>query len=65
LQWKYDTGGFINGCPAVNAEGTVFFGSADGKIYAVNRAEGYEWILDGVYDSHWPFILAPTLAKDG
>ena len=36
LLWSYPTGAFINGAPAVNADGTVFFGSADGKLYAVD-----------------------------
>lgn len=65
LIWSYNTGGFINGSPVVNDTGTVIFGSADGKIYGINRVEGYEWILDGLYDARRPVITAPTLAIDG
>lgn len=41
LRWKILTGGVVKSSPAVSADGsTVFFGSRDGFIYAVNTADG-------------------------
>ena len=41
IQWTFSTGGAIQSSPAV-AGSTVYFGSRDGKIYAVNAATGAE-----------------------
>ena len=41
IQWTFSTGGVIQSSPAV-AGGMVYFGSRDGKIYAVNAATGAE-----------------------
>jgi hypothetical protein len=37
--WAYKTGGAIWGAPAVN-DGTVYFGSDDGNLYAVDAQNG-------------------------
>ncbi len=39
-QWEFAAGGAISGCPAVDDAGTVYFGSADKKVYAVNGLTG-------------------------
>jgi len=41
LQWTFTTGGSIKSSPAV-VDGIVYFGSNDGKIYAVNADTGAE-----------------------
>jgi len=41
VQWTFSTGGAIHSSPAI-VDGTVYFGSADGKIYAVDAASGSE-----------------------
>ena len=41
LAWKFKTGGRVISSPAV-AGGTVYVGSSDGHIYAVDRATGAE-----------------------
>ena len=52
VQWTFTTGGAIQSSPAV-VDGTVYFGSVDGKIYAVDAVSGLKkweyqtesWIL--------------------
>ena len=41
IKWKFETGASIHSSPAV-AYDTVYFGSADGKLYAVDAATGTE-----------------------
>lgn len=46
-EWRFHCGG-VSGSPAVAPDGTVYFGSADGNLYAV-----YSSSL-GLVDSPWP-----------
>ena len=39
-QWKFQAGGAISACPAIDAQGTVYFGAEDKKVYAVNGVTG-------------------------
>lgn len=39
VKWKFHTGGLVNSSPAI-ANGTVYFGSTDGNLYAVDSAAG-------------------------
>jgi outer membrane protein assembly factor BamB/predicted nucleic acid-binding Zn ribbon protein len=41
VEWAFTTDGAINSSPAV-ANGTVYFGSRDGKVYALDAASGQE-----------------------
>jgi hypothetical protein len=36
LKWSYLTGGSVNSSPAIGADGTIYFGSGDACLYAVN-----------------------------
>jgi outer membrane protein assembly factor BamB len=38
-EFKFDTGGYVNSSPAV-ANGTVYFGSYDGNVYAIDAGTG-------------------------
>jgi len=40
-QWSYQTGGAVNSSPAV-ADGTVYVGSSDDNVYALDAADGTE-----------------------
>ncbi len=35
LKWKYPTGGRIESSPAIDSDGTIYFGSFDNKLYAI------------------------------
>ena len=41
VQWTFPTGGAVESSPAI-VDGIVYFGSQDGKIYAVDAASGSE-----------------------
>lgn len=61
-QWEFATGGAVYCYPTVGPDGTVYFGSSDGKLYAVTRSGALRWSFTtgaGVYFS------SPTIAADG
>lgn len=42
LKWKFVTGGFV-GSPAVAVDGTVYVGSTDGNLYALDHTGSAKW----------------------
>ena len=40
LRWAFRTGSFVISSPAVGADGTVYIGSDDGNLYALEGATG-------------------------
>ncbi len=60
LHWTYLTGGIYNS-PAIGSDGTVYFGSQDNRLYAVNSSGGHRWTYHtggGIYNS-------PAIGSDG
>ncbi|MFD0713199.1 PQQ-binding-like beta-propeller repeat protein [Paenibacillus sp. GCM10027626] len=61
-RWGFETGGEINlSSPAIGADGTVYIGSLDGKLYAADKKGKKKWEFateDKVYSS-------PTIGADG
>ena len=46
LVWQFKTGGPLTASPVI-ANGTLYIGSADGKLYALNAKEwGIKWVFD-------------------
>ncbi|MEM2050807.1 MAG: PQQ-binding-like beta-propeller repeat protein, partial [Thermoproteota archaeon] len=43
LKWKYRTGGMILSSPAIGADGTIYFGSDDTHLYALNPDGSLKW----------------------
>ncbi|MEM3845796.1 MAG: PQQ-binding-like beta-propeller repeat protein [Candidatus Parvarchaeota archaeon] len=43
LNWSYKTGGYILSSPAVDADGTIYVGSEDGNLYALNSNGSLYW----------------------
>jgi outer membrane protein assembly factor BamB len=43
VKWSYPTGGEVWSSPAIGADGTVYVGSNDGKLYAINPDGGLKW----------------------
>jgi outer membrane protein assembly factor BamB len=60
-KWRYTTGGNVRGCPAVAADGSVYFGSDDGWLYAVTDGGNLLWSYE-TGDRIWS---SPALAADG
>ena len=43
LLWRYQTGNVINSSPTVDSAGVIYFGSEDGKVYALNPDGSLKW----------------------
>ena len=61
LMWTIKTGGPIVGSPTVGADGTIYVGSHDGKLYAVSPAGQVRWTF-ATGDRIWS---TPAVAQDG
>jgi outer membrane protein assembly factor BamB len=59
--WTFRAGGFIRSTPTIGADGTVYFGSGGGGLYAVNGTTGGQrWKFPT-----GPIIASPALGTDG
>ena len=62
LKWKFVTGANVNGSPAIGADGTIYVGSYDDNVYAINPADGSQ---------KWKFTTgnwvqtSPAIGADG
>ena len=60
--WEFETGNWVNSSPTIGSDGTVYVGSIDGKLYAINGKTGVKlWEFetgDGVGSS-------PAIDSDG
>ncbi len=54
-RWVFETGGAVNSSPAIGAGGTVYVGSADGKVYALEGRTG---------DKRWDFLTGGAVDSD-
>ena len=62
LKWNYATKGNVLSSPAIGTDGTVFVGSSDKKLYALNPDGSLKWSYTtggGVYSS------SPDIGADG
>lgn len=63
LQWTYQTGSRVRSSPAIGLDGTIYVGSDDGKVHAINS--------NGTARANWNFETgmwvrsSPAIARDG
>lgn len=61
LKWKFSSGGEITSSPAVGKDGTIYFGSEDGRLYALRPDGTAKWSLD----TDGPITSSPAISDDG
>ncbi|MGD2123026.1 MAG: PQQ-binding-like beta-propeller repeat protein, partial [Gemmatimonadota bacterium] len=61
IEWEYETGDGVFSSPAVGVDGTVYVGSYDGKLYAINPdgTKKWEFLTGG------PVGSSPAIGADG
>ncbi len=66
LRWAFAVGAAVQGSPVVGANGTVYFTSNDGYLYAVNP-DGTSWrtFAGDSVDSGGLLLKAPAIGGDG
>ncbi|MDP7011565.1 MAG: PQQ-binding-like beta-propeller repeat protein [Verrucomicrobiota bacterium] len=60
--WEFETGGSVSSSPAIGPDGTVYVGSIDKKLYAINGKSGvklWEFETGGYVQS------SPAIGSDG
>ncbi|MDP6034719.1 MAG: PQQ-binding-like beta-propeller repeat protein, partial [Verrucomicrobiota bacterium] len=60
--WEFETGDGVSSSPAIGSDGTVYVGSDDNKLYALNPKSGaklWEFETGGFVDS------SPAIGSDG
>lgn len=62
LKWAYQTAGDIGSSAAVGADGTLFFGSWDKHLYAVNAADGS---LKWKFQTENIVLSSPAIGSNG
>jgi len=61
-KWVFSTGGAINwGSATIATDGTIYTGSGDGKLYAINPDGTEKW----AFDAGGGVKCTPTLCEDG
>jgi len=61
LKWKYTTDGTVGSSPAIGSDGTIYVGSNDDNLYAINPSGTLKWKYatgDGIRSS-------PAIGNDG
>jgi len=61
VKWEFPTGDCIASCPAIGSDGTIYFGSYDGKLYAVNPDGTKKW----EFSTSSPIFSSPAIDADG
>ncbi len=72
IKWTFETGDGIESSPTIAEDGTIFFGSHDGYLYALNPDGTLKWKYkpaEPIYDERWKHYAAilssPAIAEDG
>ena len=61
LKWSYQTGGGVYSSPAIGADGTLYVGGGDGKLYAFNPNGSLKWS----YPTMASAFSSPAIGADG
>ena len=60
--WEFETGKFVSSSPAIGSDGTVYVGSYDKKLYAINGKTGVKlW----EFETGGEVYSSPAIGSDG
>ena len=60
--WEFRTGGYLSSSPAIDSDGTVYVGSWDHKLYAINSKTGGKlW----EFETDYRVRSSPAIGPDG
>jgi len=60
-KWAFETGGSVFSSPAIGSDGTIYVGSSDNKLYAVNPDGTQKW----AFATGYSVDSTPAIASDG
>jgi outer membrane protein assembly factor BamB len=70
--WTFETGGGIESSPTIGSDGTIYVGSHDNKLYAINPDGTKKWefyvgepVHHGEFDVWKGILSTPAVDKDG
>ncbi len=61
LKWSFTTGYWIDSSPAIGSDGTIYFGSMDNKLYAINPDGSEKWS----FKTGHTVYSSPAIDSDG
>ncbi|KLO24246.1 hypothetical protein X275_00750 [Marinitoga sp. 1197] len=61
LKWKFKTEGKVASSPAIGTDGTIFVGSDDHYLYAINPDGSLKW----KFETNGSIFSSPAIGKDG
>lgn len=61
LSWKYEIGKYVGSSPAIGTGGTIYVGSYDSCLYALNPDGTLKW----KYETGNGIVSSPAIRKDG
>ena len=60
-KWAFNTGGAVDSIPAFGSDGTIYVGSYDNKLYAINPDGSKKWAFETGDEVH----SSPAIGSDG
>jgi hypothetical protein len=63
--WEFETGGYVLSSPAIGSDGTVYVGSYDKKLYAINGKSGVKLWEFETGDGEYGVSSSPAIGSDG
>ncbi len=61
VQWRFDATNSVYSSPVVDIDGTVYVGSEDANLYAVNADGSLKW----KFVTNGPIVTSPLISSDG
>jgi outer membrane protein assembly factor BamB len=60
-KWSFTTGSYVSSSPAIGADGTIYVGSDDYNLYAINPDGSQKWS----FTTGYMVLSSPAIGADG